>query len=134
MLNHITIMGRLTKDPELRRTNTGKAVTSFTLAVDRNGRDSGTDFIDCVAWEKTAELADSYLAKGRLTIAEGRLQFRDWTDKNGVKRRNAEVVLDNFYFGDSRADSGGAPPSLPGGNLPTPDFAVLEGEDEEIPF
>lgn len=126
MLNHITIMGRLTRDPELRRTNTGKAVTSFTLAVDRNGRDSGTDFIDCVAWEKTAELVDGYFARGQLAVVEGRLQLRDWTDKNGGKRRAAEVVVSGIYFADMRRDEAKS--------APKEDFAMLEGEDSQLPF
>ena len=114
MLNHITIMGRLTRDPELRRTGSGIAVASFTLAVDRDfgGRDGGereTDFIDCVAWRHTGEFVSKYFTKGRMAVVSGRLQIRSWTDKDGNKRRSAEVVADNVYFGDSRRDgeSGG---------------------------
>ena len=112
MLNHITIMGRLTRDPELRRTGTGVAVASFTLAVDRDfgGRDGGereTDFIDCVAWRQTGEFVSKYFTKGRMAVVSGRLQIRGWTDKDGNKRRSAEVVADNVYFGDSRRDSEG---------------------------
>lgn len=107
MLNHITIMGRLTKDPELRRTGSGVAVTSFTLAVDRDFADkqSGqkeTDFIECVAWRNTAEFVDKYFGKGRLAVVSGRLQIRSWTDKDGNKRKTAEVVAENVYFGDSK--------------------------------
>ena len=112
MLNHITIMGRLTRDPELRRTGTGIAVTSFTLAVDRDfGKNENgekeTDFIDCVAWRNTAEFVSKYATKGRMVVVSGRLQIRSWTDKDGNKRRTAEVVADNVYFGDSRRDNEG---------------------------
>ena len=114
MLNHIVIMGRLTRDPELRRTGSGIAVTSFSLAVDRDfgGRDGGereTDSIDCVAWRHTGEFVSKYFTKGRMAVVSGRLQIRSWTDKDGNKRRTAEVVADNVYFGDSRRDgeSGG---------------------------
>ena len=109
MLNHITIMGRLTRDPELRRTGSGIAVASFTVAVDRDfsGRDGGekeTDFIDCVAWRQTGEFVSKYFTKGRMIVVSGRLQIRSWTDKDGNKRRTAEVVADNCYFGDSKRD------------------------------
>lgn len=110
MLNHIVLMGRLTRDPELRRTGSGLAVASFSLAVDRDfGKtESGereTDFIDCVAWRNTAEFVSKYFTKGRMAVVSGRLQIRSWTDKEGNKRRSAEVVVDNMYFGDSRRDS-----------------------------
>ena len=110
MLNHITIMGRLTRDPELRRTGSGIAVASFTVAVDRDfGKNENgekeTDFIDCVAWRNTAEFVSKYASKGRMVAVSGRLQIRPWTDKDGNKRRTAEVVADNVYFGDSRRDS-----------------------------
>ena len=109
MLNHITIMGRLVRDPELRRTGSGVAVASFTVAVDRDfgGRDGGekeTDFIDCVAWRQTGEFVSKYFTKGRMIVVSGRLQIRSWTDKDGNKRRTAEVVADNCYFGDSKRD------------------------------
>ena len=109
MLNHITIMGRLTRDPELRRTGSGVAVASFSVAVDRDfgGRDGGekeTDFIDCVAWRQTGEFVSKYFTKGRMIVVSGRLQIRSWTDKDGNKRRTAEVVADNVYFGDSKRD------------------------------
>ena len=112
MLNRIIIMGRLVRDPELRTTQSGVSVTSFTLAVDRDfkNRDSGeksTDFIDVVAWRQTAEFICKYFAKGRMAVAEGRLQIRDWKDRDGNNRRSAEVVADNVYFGDSKRDSGG---------------------------
>ena len=120
MLNHITIMGRLTRDPELRRTGSGIAVASFTVAVDRDfgGRDGGekeTDFIDCVAWRQTGEFVSKYFTKGRMIVVSGRLQIRSWTDKDGNKRRTAEVVADNCYFGDSRRDSDNSGSSY-GGN------------------
>ena len=112
MLNHIVIMGRLTRDPELRRTGSGIAVASFTVAVDRDfgGRDGGereTDFIDCVAWRQTGEFVSKYFTKGSMIVVSGRLQIRSWTDKEGNKRRTAEVVADNVYFGESKrsADS-----------------------------
>ena len=112
MLNHITIMGRLTRDPELRRTGSGVAVASFTVAVDRDfgGRDGGereTDFIDCVAWRQTGEFVSKYFTKGSMIVVSGRLQIRNWNDKDGNKRRSAEVVADNVYFGESKrsADS-----------------------------
>ena len=111
MLNHITIMGRLVKDPELRRTGSGIAVASFTLAVDRDFKsDNGekeTDFIDVVAWRNTGEFASKYLSKGRMAVVSGRLQIRSWTDKDGNKRKSAEVVTDNVYFADSKKDGGG---------------------------
>ena len=110
MLNHITIMGRLTRDPELRRTGTGIAVASFTVAVDRDfgGRDGGereTDFIDCVAWRQTGEFVSKYFTKGSMIVVSGRLQIRNWNDKDGNKRRSAEVVADNVYFGESKRSS-----------------------------
>ena len=107
MLNHIVLMGRLTKDVELRHTQSGTAVSSFTIAVDRDfgskdGGEKQTDFIDIVAWRNTAEFASKYFSKGKMAIVSGRLQLRDWTDKDNNKRRSAEVVADNIYFGDSK--------------------------------
>jgi single-strand DNA-binding protein len=152
MLNHITIMGRLTRDPELRRTGTGTAVASFTLAVDRDfaSRDGGereTDFIDCVAWRQTGEFVSKYFTKGRMAVVSGRLQIRNWTDKEGNKRRTAEVIADNVYFGDSRRDgdatgasSYNAAPAAPafGGYsapaAPASDFAMLSDDDAQLPF
>jgi single-strand DNA-binding protein len=137
-------MGRLTKDPELRRTGSGIAVASFTVAVDRDFADkqSGekeTDFIECVAWRQTGEFVSKYFTKGRMAVVSGRLQIRSWTDKDGNKRRTAEVVADNVYFGDSKTESSG------GGNYgtyaaptpsPTPasNFAMLEDDDAQLPF
>ena len=150
MLNHITIMGRLTRDPELRRTGSGIAVASFTLAVDRDfsPRDGGereTDFIDCVAWRQTGEFVSKYFTKGRMAVVSGRLQIRNWTDKDGNKRRSAEVVADNVYFGDSRRDgdtgssySAPAAPSFGGYSAPASDpasdFAMLSDDDAQLPF
>ena len=158
MLNHITIMGRLTRDPELRRTGSGVAVTSFTVAVDRDfGKNENgekeTDFIDCVAWRQTGEFVSKYFTKGRMAVVSGRLQIRSWTDKDGNKRRTAEVVADNVYFGDSKRDdqggssySGnsygnyGSAPAAPayGGysapSAPASDFAMLSDDDAQLPF
>ena len=147
MLNHIVIMGRLTRDPELRRTGTGVAVASFSLAVDRDfsPRDGGereTDFIDCVAWRQTGEFVSKYFTKGRMAVVSGRLQIRSWTDKDGNKRRTAEVVADNVYFGDSKRDGDGGSYSAPAPNYgsyaaPAPaasDFAMLEDDDAQLPF
>lgn len=104
-LNRITIMGRLTADPVLRRTQSNKPVTSFTLAVDRDFAKGEADFIDCVAWNNTAEFVSKHFTKGRMAVVTGRLQFREWTDNNGSKRKNAEVITDNVYFGDSKPSS-----------------------------
>jgi single-strand DNA-binding protein len=121
MLNHITIMGRLTRDPELRYTQSQTPVASFTLAVDRDfsSRDGGerqTDFIDCVAWRQTAEFVSKYFSKGSMAVVSGRLQIRDWTDREGGKRRSAEVVADNIYFGESRRRDNGESGNYGGNN------------------
>ena len=150
MLNRIVLMGRLTRDPELRRTQSGTAVTSFSIACDRDFKSQSgekeTDFIDIVAWRGTAEFVSKYFTKGRMAVVEGRLQIRDWTDNNGGKRRSAEVVADNIYFGDSKRDSApgdyGAPPAYGapvGRGAPAPmeshsDFAEIGEEDGELPF
>ena len=110
MLNHITIMGRMVRDPELRRTGSGIAVASFTLAVDRDFKASGggekeVDFIDCVAWRQAGEFVSKYFTRGRMAVVSGRLQIRSWNDKDGNKRRTAEVVADNVYFGDFKSES-----------------------------
>lgn len=139
MLNRITLMGRLTRDPELRRTQSGTAVTSFTLAVDRDFKDKNgekeTDFIDIVAWRTTAEFVSKYFSKGRMAVVEGRLQIRDWTDKDGGKRRSAEVIADSVYFGDSKSEgkSATAPAQSSNGGQYT-DFSEIEEEDGELPF
>lgn len=136
MLNKIILMGRLTRDPELRKTQSGTAVAGFTLAVDRDYKDANgekeTDFIDIVAWRGTAEFVSKYFTKGRMAVVEGRLQIRDWTDRDGGKRRSAEVIAENVYFGDSKrsgSDTGGAVPE-PGGNE---DFAE-DSENGPLPF
>ena len=151
MLNHIVIMGRLTRDPELRRTATGTAVASFSLAVDRDfGKSENgereTDFIDCVAWRQTGEFVSKYFTKGRMAVVSGRLQIRSWTDKEGNKRRTAEVVADNVYFGDSKRDgeapaAGGFTAPAAGGfggySAPNPgasDFTMLSDDDAQLPF
>ena len=151
MLNRIILMGRLTRDPELRRTGSGTAVTSFSLAVDRDFKSQSgekeTDFIDVVAWRATAEFAAKYFTKGRMAIVEGRLQIRPWTDKDGNNRRSAEVVADNIYFGDSKRDSAGdmggysAPAyTAPAGGYSAPvgggssGFAEIDEEDGDLPF
>jgi len=135
MLNHIVIMGRLTRDPELRRTGTGVAVATFTVAVDRDfaSRDGGereTDFIDIVAWRNTAEFVSKYFAKGRMAVVSGRLQIRNWNDKDGNKRRSAEVIADNVYFGDSRPSGGdqGPPAGRSFGEAPPVGGAQSYGE------
>ena len=138
MLNRIVMMGRLTRDPELRHTQNGTAVASFTLAVDRDFKDKQTgeketDFIDCVAWRHTAEFVSRYFSKVRMAVVEGRLQIRNWTDKEGNKRRSAEVLADSVYFGDSRQSEGGNAPeeSFP----PEPGQELSEEEDDgELPF
>ena len=158
MLNHITIMGRLTRDPELRYTQSQTPVASFSLAVDRDfgSRDGGekqTDFIDCVAWRQTAEFISKYFQKGSMAVVSGRLQIRDWTDREGGKRRSAEVVVDNIYFGESRrrdsgdsgsyggnygsSNSGGESRSYNAGNSSAHSaspFAELDDGDGELPF
>lgn len=151
-LNHIVIMGRLGKDPELRYTQSGTPVANFTLAVDRDFKDKqtgerATDFIDVVAWRQTAEFVSRYFSKGRMAVVEGRLQLRDWTDKDGNKRRSAEVVADQVYFGDSKREdnSSGSQASYGGYSappqdsyLPQPDpsseFAELTTDDGNLPF
>ena len=117
MLNKIILMGRLTRDPELRRTESGTAVCSFSIAVDRDFKSKNgekeTDFIDIVSWRATAEFVSKYFTKGRMAVVEGRLQIRDWTDKEGGKRRSAEVIADNVYFGDSKPKDGGEEDDIP---------------------
>jgi single-strand DNA-binding protein len=151
MLNHITLMGRLTRDPDLRYTQSGTAVASFSLAVDRDfvSKDGGerqTDFIDIVAWRQTGEFVSKYFTKGSLAVVSGRLQLRDWQDKEGNKRRSAEVVAENVYFGESKrprdgADSGPreGPPSRAPGNTYESEFkgsafSELDGGDGDLPF
>ena len=128
MLNRIIIMGRLVRDPELRRTQSGNAVTSFTLAVDRDFKADGgereADFINCVAWRNTAEFVDKYFTKGRMPVVSGHLQNRNWKDKDGNRRVSSEVIADSVYFGDSKRDDTAAPQET---------FAELP-DDGELPF
>ena len=159
MLNHIVIMGRLTRDPELRYTQSQLPVATFRVAVDRDfgrGEEKQTDFIDCVAWRSTGEFVSKYFQKGSMAIVSGRLQMRDWTDKEGNKRRSAEVVADNVYFGDSKRDNadGGSlnqsqgyaqsfnqvPQQQPAYQAPQnvsaapSDFSMLSDDDPDLPF
>ena len=147
MLNHIVVMGRLTRDPELRRTSSGTAVASFTVAVDRdfahkNGGERETDFIDCVAWRSTGEFVSKYFQKGSMAVVDGRLQIRTWTDKDGNKRRTAEIVANSVYFGSAKKDSS---PSAPAAEYAPPmpneyaydpgaDFPEMFDDDPQIPF
>lgn len=141
MLNRITLMGRLTRDPELRHTGSGIAVASFTLAVDRDFKNQDgkkeCDFIDIVAWRGTGEFVSKYFDKGSMAVVSGRLQIRNWTDNEGNKRRSAEVIADNIYFGSSKrsGDSGGSV----GYDTPSstePQFSMLDDEDDDsdLPF
>ena len=134
MLNKIVIQGRLTKDPELRRTQSGTAVASATVAVDRDFKNQDgsrdTDFIPIVAWKGTGEMLAKYFSKGRMIVVEGRLQLRDWTDKDGNKRRTAEIVANSVYFGDSKRDGGDNPGYAPD---PSGDFAEV-ADDGDLPF
>lgn len=150
MLNRIVIMGRLVRDPDLRRTQAGTAVAAFTLAVERDFKDAATgertaDFIDCVAWRQTGEFVSRYFSKGRMAVAEGRLQLRDWVDRDGNKRRSAEVVVEQMYFGDSRSEGGqksGQPVPKEAGyqeaysstGREADEFRELQDDDGELPF
>lgn len=141
MLNRITVMGRLTRDPELRKTNSGLSCANFSLAVERDIADSQTgkretDFIDCVAWRATADFVSKYFQKGSMAVVSGRLQIRAWQDKNGNNRRTAEIVTDNIYFGSSKKDPQGPAASdySPPVSDPMVEYPELTGEDEELPF
>ncbi len=148
MLNHITLMGRLVRDPELRRTGSGVAVASFRIAVDRDfapkdGGERKADFIRCVSWRQTGEFISKYFTKGRMIVVDCRLEMIDWNDRDGNKRNTAEVIVDNAYFGDSRreGDSSGysAPAPSYGGysapaTAPASDFAMLDDNDAQLPF
>lgn len=137
MLNHIVIMGRLTRDPELRRTGNGTAVASFAIACDRDYKpqdgDRECDFFDVIAWRQTGEFVSKYFSKGRMAVVDGRLQTRSWTDNEGNKRRAVEIVADHVYFGDSKKDGGGdsypAPAAYPIYTAPSPaatdNFAMM---------
>ena len=135
MLNNIVIMGRLTRDPELRRTISGVVVSSFTLACERDfaaqGETRETDFIDIVAWRYTAEFVDKYFSKGQMAIVTGRLQIRNWQDKEGNKRRSAEILADHVYFGEAKRDktTQGEPQYDPQGG-----FSEITGDDPDLPF
>ncbi len=163
MLNHIVIMGRLTRDPEVRATGSGITVCNFSVAVDRDftGKEGGekeTDFIDCVAWRKTAEFVTKYFTKGSMIVVSGRLQIRSWTDNDGNKRRTAEVVADSVYFGESKRSAGEdsnpapasfAPKAGPGADpfadtkeklrsygvtVDAAGYSLLDGDDAQLPF
>lgn len=161
MLNHITLMGRLTRDPELRRTGSGVAVASFTIAVDRDYApkegEKKADFINCVAWRHTGEFISKYFAKGRMIVVDGHLEMREWTDKEGNKRIAAEVIVDNAYFGDSKQQGQQNAQAAPGYGAPAPaaapagygepayggyaapaapasDFAMMDDDDAQLPF
>ena len=137
-LNRIVIMGRMVKDPELRRTGAGVAVASFTLAVDRDFKgqngEKETDFIDVVVWRQTAEFVSKYFSKGRVAVVEGRLQLRDWQDKDGNKRRNAEIIADNVYFGDNKSDGASQAQNREDLVRRMNGFAQIEEESGDLPF
>lgn len=141
MLNHIVIMGRLARDPELRRTQTGTPVASFRLVVERDFKDKAsgeriTDWIDVTAWSYTAEFVSRYFTKGRMAVVSGRLQMRDWTDKNGIKRTSAEIVADSVYWGDSRREGDGQSAAAPApAYQPQQDFIELPDDGSgNLPF
>lgn len=160
MLNKCILMGRFCADPELRRTGSGVAVASFTLAVDRDfsskGNEKETDFIDCVAWRQTGEFVSKYFAKGRMACVSGSLQIRKWKDKDGNERRSAEIIADSVYFADSKnvAENGNSrPTAVPAGNpaypvgnpaaptawatpaaAPASDYALINDDDGQLPF
>ena len=142
MLNVVVLQGRMTRDPELRHTQAGKAVTSFSLAVERDFKsngEKGTDFIDVVAWGQTAEFVCSYLGKGRMIGVTGRLQVREWQDRDGNRRRSAEVQADRVYFLDSKRDNGYEAPSdcgMPayGQQSESSGFSELDEPDGDLPF
>lgn len=134
MLNHITMAGRLVRNPELRRTQNGTAVASFTLACERDFKnesgDREVDFIDCVAWRKTAELVSGYFTKGRMAIVSGRMQIRGWTDKDGNRRKSAEILVDNIYFGDSKPQAEDAATEATGAEP----YSEIAEDDDSLPF
>lgn len=132
MLNKIVIMGRLTRSPELRHTTNGKSVASFALAVDRDFEKDKTDFIEVVCWGNTADFVASYFSKGRMAVVSGRLQIREWTDRDGGKRKTAEVVADNVYFGDSKKESDSREPAFPAAT--SNQFAEIKDDDGDLPF
>lgn len=134
MLNKAILMGRLVKDPELRSTQNGTPVCSFTLAVDRRGKDDGTDFIDIVAWSKTAEFVSKYFVKGQLVAVAGRIQTRTWEDNNGNKRKAVEVVADEVHFAESKRNSQNSNPEIGDPMAALGGFNALPGDDSDLPF
>lgn len=139
MLNNITIMGRLTREPEIRRTQSGTAVASFSIACERDFGNNGereTDFFDCVAWKGTADFIGKYFTKGSMIVINGRLQSRSWTDKDGRNRKTVEIWANSVYFGESKKPAGtsGRPDSAPAYPTPASDFAMIDDEDSELPF
>lgn len=142
MLNHIAVMGRFTRDPELRKTASGTPCASFSLAVERDFTDQATgkrecDFIDCVAWKTTADFISKYFSKGSMAAIVGRLQVRPWQDNQGNKRRAVEVIVENIYFGASKKEDAAPSPSyaaVPRPVEPGAEFAMLEDEDAQLPF
>ena len=135
MLNKIIIMGRLTKDVELRRTNSGTAVSSFTVAVDRDfGEQKEADFIECVAWKGTAEFVERHFSKGKMIVVSGRLQIRGWDDKNGNKRQSAEIVVENVYFGESKSSDARGNRYEKAMQESREDYPLLDDDTEGLPF
>lgn len=138
MLNRIVLMGRLTRDPELRQTQSGTAAVSFSIACDRDyaaqGAERETDFIDIVAWRGTAEFVEKYFSKGRMIVVAGRLQIRNWQDKEGNKRRSGEILADSVYFGDSKRDGDSGKAKGEPAYDPTGGFSQLADDDSELPF
>ena len=135
MLNHITLMGRLVAAPELRRTSSGIPVASFRIACDRafapkDGGEKKCDFITCVAWRQTGEFISKYFTKGRMIVVEGRLEMRDWNDKDGNKRISAEINVGNAYNAPAPSYGGYSAPAA----APASDFAMLEDDDAQLPF
>lgn len=133
-LNHVCMQGRLTANPELRRTNSGKAVTSFTIAVDRSFTKGEADFFDCVAWDKKGEFVSNHFTKGKMILVSGRLQKRKWTDKNGNNRETAEIVVDDAYFCDSKKDADNVPSAFQMNPERTNDFGYMTELDSGLPF
>ena len=138
MLNRTIIMGRMTRDPELRKTQSGTSVASFTLAVERNRKNQDgtrkTDFLDVVAWRGTAEYVCKYFSKGRMAIVEGSLQMREWKDRDGNNRHSIEIMADNVYFGDSKRDGNTAAPADPADENGYGEFTEIPDEDCDLPF
>lgn len=134
-MNRVCLMGRIGRDLELKKTNSGVSVVSFPLAVDRNGKEGGTDWIDIVAWRGTAEVLCNYAGRGRLIAVEGRLQMRDWTDKSGNKRRSYEVQADSVYFADNRRSEGNdTAPNRNVAESAAGGFAEVNEDDGMLPF